>query len=171
MKIDLKQLRGTASACIPFSETPDLREETLYGAKPFRHEVQASGKVTNDLGVLRLQGTIQTTYSTTCARCLKTLQIPLRADVSMILTNDPDAEEDTHLYVLQGDCVDTTEIMVSALLLEVQMTYLCRPDCRGICPHCGADRNITDCDCESKQRDPRFSALYSLLEDNRQHGE
>ena len=43
------------------------------------------------------------------------------------------------------------------------MTYLCKEDCKGLCPHCGADRNETDCCCEKKQIDPRFAALHALL--------
>ena len=42
----------------------------------------------------------------------------------------------------------------------------CREDCKGICPHCGADRNEVDCDCEKKQIDPRFAALRALLDSN-----
>ena len=43
MKIDLKKLTASQHASIPFNETVDLREETLYGAKPFQSPVQISG--------------------------------------------------------------------------------------------------------------------------------
>ena len=43
MKIDLRKLTGAREAVIPFSETLDLREEKLYGAKPFQTPVQISG--------------------------------------------------------------------------------------------------------------------------------
>ena len=43
MKIDLRKLTGSNTVSIPFSETLDLREETLYGAKPFQSPVQISG--------------------------------------------------------------------------------------------------------------------------------
>ena len=64
MKIDLRKLTGSNTVSIPFSETLDLREETLYGAKPFQSPVQISGEVSNESGVLRLKGTIKTIYST-----------------------------------------------------------------------------------------------------------
>lgn len=47
------------------------------------------------------------------------------------------------------------------------MTYLCKEDCKGLCPHCGADRNVTECDCESRQIDPRFAALRALLDNDK----
>lgn len=56
MKIDLKKLTASQHASIPFNETVDLREETLYGAKPFQSPVQISGTVSNESGILRLTG-------------------------------------------------------------------------------------------------------------------
>ena len=167
MKIDLKQLSALHHGSIPFEETIDLREETLYGAKPFQSPVQLSGEVSNESGVLRLKGTIKTIYSTACARCLKPLDILLTAQADMVLSDDPDAVEEDDLFVLTGDSVDPADVLVPALILQVQMTYLCKEDCKGLCPHCGADRNVTDCDCEKKQIDPRFAALRALLDSDK----
>lgn len=164
MKIDLRKLTGSNTVSIPFSETLDLREETLYGAKPFQSPVQISGEVSNESSVLRLKGTIKTIYSTACARCLKPLDILLTAETDMILSDDPETEEEDDLFVLTGDSVDPADVLVPALILQVQMTYLCKEDCKGLCPHCGADRNEVDCDCDKKQIDPRFAALRALLD-------
>ena len=164
MKIDLRKLTGSNTVSIPFSETLDLREETLYGAKPFQSPVHISGEVSNESGVLRLKGTIKTIYSTACARCLKPLDILLTAETDMILSDDPETEEEDDLFVLTGDSVDPADVLVPALILQVQMTYLCKEDCKGLCPHCGADRNEVDCDCDKKQIDPRFAALRALLD-------
>ena len=164
MKIDLRKLTGSNTVSIPFSETLDLREETLYGAKPFQSPVQISGEVSNESGVLRLKGTIKTIYSTACARCLKPLDILLTAETDMILSDDPETEEEDDLFVLTSDSVDPADVLVPALILQVQMTYLCKEDCKGLCPHCGADRNEVDCDCDKKQIDPRFAALRALLD-------
>ena len=166
MKIDLKKIFASQQAVVPFSETIDLREEKLYGAKPFQSPVHLEGEISRESGVLRLKGTIKTIYSTACARCLKPLEILLTAEVDTVLSDDPDAEEEDDLFVLTGDSVDSADVMVPALILQVQMTYLCREDCKGICPHCGADRNEVDCDCEKKQIDPRFAALRALLDSN-----
>ena len=167
MKIDLKQLSALHHGSIPFEETIDLREETLYGAKPFQSPVQLSGEVSNESGVLRLKGMIKTIYSTACARCLKPLDILLTAQADMVLSDDPDAVEEDDLFVLTGDSVDPADVLVPALILQVQMTYLCKEDCKGLCPHCGADRNVTDCDCEKKQIDPRFAALRAMLDSDK----
>ena len=114
MKIDLKKLTASQHASIPFNETVDLREETLYGAKPFQSPVQISGTVSNESGILRLTGTIKTIYSTACARCLKPLDILLTAEVDTVLSDDPEAEEEDDLFVLTGDSVDPADVMVPA---------------------------------------------------------
>lgn len=167
MKIDLKKLNTSSQASIPFEETIDLTDEKLYGAKPFQSPVHIKGEVSNDSGVLRLTGTIDTIYSTECARCLKPLSIPLSAKADMILSDDSEAEEEDDLFVLTSDSVDPADVLVPALILQVQMTYLCKEDCKGLCPHCGADRNVTDCDCDKKQIDPRFAALRALLDSDK----
>ena len=53
--------------------------------------------------------------------------------------------------MLTSDSVDPADVLVPALILQVQMTYLCKEDCKGLCPHCGADRNVTDCDCDKSR--------------------
>ena len=157
MKIDLKKLNTSVHASIPFDETIDLTDEKLYGAKPFQSPVHIKGVVSNESGVVRLAGSIETIYSTECARCLKPLEIPLSAE----------ADEEDDLFVLTGDSVDPADVLVPALILQVQMTYLCKEDCKGLCPHCGAYRNVTECDCESRQIDPRFAALRALLDSDK----
>ena len=66
MKIDLKKLNASAHASIPFDETIDLTDEKLYGAKPFQSPVHIKGVVSNESGVVRLAGSIETIYSTEC---------------------------------------------------------------------------------------------------------
>ena len=51
-------------------------------------------------------------YSTECARCLKPLDIPLEAEADMILSDDPEAEEEDDLFVLTGDSVDPADVLV-----------------------------------------------------------
>jgi len=163
MKIDLKQLTGTQVTSIPFSETLDLSSETLYGQHPFQHPVRMEGTVSNNRGVLHLTGRIETLYTTCCVRCLKPLEISLVAETDTILTHDTTADEDDTLFVLTEDSVDPANILVPTLFLQVQMTYLCQPDCKGICPRCGANRNEHPCDCDTKPADPRLDALRALL--------
>jgi uncharacterized protein len=65
-------------------------------------------------------------------------------------------------YRLEDDICDLEPLVRDALVLELPPTPLCRPDCAGLCAHCGADRNLTVCDCGTTELDPRWAALRSL---------
>ena len=165
MRIDLSKLIGSAGGRLPFEGSCDLSQETMFGERPFRHPVTYAGEIANQLDVLRLRGTIETVYSTACARCLKPLSVPLAAEVEMVLTSDPAAEERDDVFLLEGETVEVEDILVPELLLQVDRAYLCKEDCKGLCPHCGCNLNETTCSCESKPIDPRFAALAALLQD------
>jgi uncharacterized protein len=47
--------------------------------------------------------------------------------------------------------------------LELPLKALCREDCRGLCPMCGADRNAAPCVCQPPA-DGRWKSLRTLLE-------
>ena len=49
-----------------------------------------------------------------------------------------------------------------ALLLDLPLVPLCRSDCAGLCPTCGANHNAVACDCATDEPDPRWAALRSL---------
>jgi len=62
--------------------------------------------------------------------------------------------------------MDLTEPVRQALLVALPMKPLCREDCAGICPQCGANRNETQCGPAEETVDDRWSGLRSLrLED------
>ncbi len=127
MRIDLKKLVYGSS--IPFSGTVDLSHEQLYGAFPFQHLAQYVGEIKNQLGVLKLSGTIKALYSTCCARCLKPLDVLLTAQVDAVLSREG-AEED-NVFLLTEDSVEVEDILVPELMLQVNMTYLCRKTAKG----------------------------------------
>jgi uncharacterized protein len=51
------------------------------------------------------------------------------------------------------------------LWLAMPMEMFCRPDCAGLCPHCGGNRNLGECQCEGAAVDPRWAILGKLLRD------
>lgn len=162
MRIDLKKLSGVYGSKIPFSGEADLSAETMYGEHPFQQPVQYEGEIVNHLGVLKLNGIVQAVYSTHCSRCFKPLDVPLSAQVETVLSREGGEEDD--IFPITEDAVEVEDVLMPELLLQVRMTYLCKEDCKGLCPVCGADRNVSSCTCETRQIDPRLAALASLLE-------
>jgi uncharacterized protein len=76
----------------------------------------------------------------------------------------PKPDEEDPFYITENHLVDLGEAIREYTLLELPMQPLCKPDCKGICPTCGADRNIEDCGCQNDEGDDRFAALRALLE-------
>jgi uncharacterized protein len=109
-----------------------------------------------------------------CNRCLTPIHDPVRSDLElMIQVERPSSEsghggehelkeEDLGTLYIPGDILETGPILREQLQLNIPMMPLCKPDCLGICPVCGGDRNAAACSCEEKSADPRWAALAAL---------
>lgn len=63
----------------------------------------------------------------------------------------------------QEDRIDLTQMILEQIVLALPMKPLCRVDCRGLCPECGANRNTASCACTQEDTDPRWASLKTLL--------
>ena len=78
-----------------------------------------------------------------------------------VMAGAENIENDAFIY--ESDLLDITEPVRESLLLAVPLQSLCREDCRGLCPVCGADRNEGDCGCDATTVDPRLAALKQFI--------
>ena len=60
--------------------------------------------------------------------------------------------------------LDLAPLLREEILIHTDKRILCKPDCKGLCPECGKNRNRETCDCEQDRIDPRFAALKDLLD-------
>ena len=118
-----------------------------------------------------MNGSIRTTLNLQCSRCLATFDIDKDLDLNFLVrqvdfdgTTDKDAWDSQDSEIVVGSEIDLGEIIVQELLLEVPMKPLCREDCQGLCPRCGALRGSDDCDCPLEVSvDPRWEQLTNLV--------
>jgi uncharacterized protein len=110
------------------------------------------------LGGVSVTGTVTAPWTGACRRCLTPASGVLHMPVRELYTEGGDGEE---TYSLVNDEVDLEPLVRDAVLLELPQAPLCRPDCLGLCPHCGVNRNEEACGCEAP-RDPRWGALDAL---------
>jgi uncharacterized protein len=61
--------------------------------------------------------------------------------------------------------LDLLEVVRQEILVKSDSLFYCRPDCKGLCPHCGQDLNLGSCDCRDEFIDPRWTGLQELLEE------
>ena len=74
-----------------------------------------------------------------------------------------ESDEHPEHFVLEGTEIDAGEILETCLILDMETKFLCREDCKGLCPHCGSNLNLGPCGCR-KEIDPRFAVLEQLLD-------
>ncbi len=105
-----------------------------------------------------VRGNLHATWHGTCRRCAAPAIGALDSEVHELYqrqVTDPDAFE-------LGDLLDLEPMVREVLLLDAPLVPLCRPDCRGLCPTCGVDRNHEACGCSQDAADPRWAALDEL---------
>ena len=96
-----------------------------------------------------------------CRRCLSDTSGVSVSEIHELYQRtitDPDAFE------IVGEQIDLGPVAREAVLLDAPATPLCRPDCAGLCPVCGVNRNETACSCDGTVTDPRWAALDQLRE-------
>ena len=109
-------------------------------------------------------GSITGTWRVRCARCLTEQTQPFSVEVAELVTPVPvdPADADDDGYVLVDEQVDVDQIVRDAVGVEMPFAPLCRPDCQGLCPTCGGNRNFGECPGHDAI-DPRFAVLSDLL--------
>jgi uncharacterized protein len=101
-----------------------------------------------------------------CRRCLTDATARVAGEEHVIFVDSDDEEADNpDVYPLdsRADEIDLRPAVREAWLLAVPGFLLCREDCKGLCPTCGADLNAGDCKCPPQVTvDSRWDALRSL---------
>lgn len=118
-------------------------------------------------GRFYFSGRFEGEVSAECRRCLAPVTAPVADEVQFVLAEMGDEElDDSDLYVLdpREHMVDLRPALREQWLLSVPAFVVCREDCQGLCPHCGADLNEGPCACP-KETDRRWDALKDLRGD------
>lgn len=164
MKIDVRRLFELEGEREDFSFELDLSQTEIWSHKPLVTPVKIEGFVQNRSSIVTLAYNASADMHTFCDRCLNEFDSSINLSFEYTLVKelqDSDAQE----YILvEGDFLDLGELCESDVVLNLPLKFLCRPDCKGLCPVCGKNLNLSDCDCLNSQTDPRLAALKKLLE-------
>ena len=104
-----------------------------------------------------------------CSRCLQSFDMSIDQDMDLVF--QPAAEHDDEIELVSADMeisfyeddeVDLGQAVLDEIGLAIPMAPLCRPECDGICPHCGKDLRQGPCQCGAKEIDPRWVKLAEL---------
>ncbi len=136
-----------------------------------KDRIKISGSVVKEGTNLHLRGEVDLTVHTLCSRCGEEIDFPLASDFDLVLMPDPERtselerqlspEDLNHIYY-RGPELDLTPYFQEQIALELPIQFLCRPECKGICPNCGQNLNYAACECLKKSEDLRLQALRGL---------
>ena len=115
-------------------------------------------------------GIVRGDATTPCDRCLEPARVDIAAEVSCYyLREEPevdDEDEEEYGLIAPDGTIDLSEAIQGSVAMDLPYVVLCRPDCKGLCPTCGANLNEGDCGCSAaaKAPDPMspFAALAGL---------
>ena len=162
MRLNLREIIEVPGGSVPFAceletEGLDFPSVLAYRGKPY-----AEGRVYNEAGILRLEGLLRAEMRCVCDRCGEDFESlkEMALDATIVEENP---EDDPSLFVLEGNEIDLSEILSTCFILDMETKFLCREDCKGLCPTCGKNLNLGPCGCR-KSLDPRFAVLEQLLD-------
>jgi uncharacterized protein len=123
-------------------------------------QVEADVVLESMSGGVSASGTLKAPWTGQCRRCLAPASGQMQIRVLEHFTVGGDGSD---TYPLVDDELDLEPMVHDAVLLELPQAPLCSPDCKGLCPTCGVDRNREACNCEDAHVDHRWAPLQSLV--------
>lgn len=125
----------------------------------------------NTGGEVRVLGRYRVEMESACDRCLARASFPLDEPFDLFYrpaVNTADAAEveidegEAEIGFYEGAGFELADVLKEQVLLALPLQRLCRADCRGLCPVCGANRNETACGCSVKPADDRWGRLKEI---------
>lgn len=169
MIVDLTTLKNSLFS-FDFALTPEeinleSEEATL------KNVVKTQGNLKKGIAQVDVKGEIFADIEIECSRCLASAESSLEIafDAAFVspenYTEAKEAElgvEDLEVSIIEDDQIDLTELVREQILLNLPTQIFCQENCQGLCPKCGANRNLIDCKCKEKEVDPRWKVLGDL---------
>ena len=102
-----------------------------------------------------------------CARCLKPVSLEISGKLMYLYcSQDPQTINDDEFMPVDvdyfGRVLDIMPQIEESIYTLIPTKILCREDCKGLCPNCGADLNEGECSCKNEDIDPRLEALRNF---------
>lgn len=147
------------------------------------HDVLGKARLTRLSDNVLVQGEVEANVTLECSRCLEQFAAPvegtleeqyqptLDVDTGLPVQRVVGQDDDAVFQIGANHLLDLSEPVRQALLVALPMKPLCKEDCAGICPECGANCNETPCGHENETTDHRWASLQELRLDDFPSGE
>jgi len=148
----------------------DFSSEDVKQSSPL-HAAGVAELLANTDGEVRIQGRLTVKLESECDRCLGRAEFPLdtrfdlfyRPSQSLNTAEEVAIDEgEAEIGFYEGSGMELEDILREQVMLLLPMQRVCSPECRGICPVCGMNRNESACDCREEPVNDRWSALRKI---------
>jgi len=164
MKISVKEIFEIVGLSKDFAGELDLSWITRQGEQLFPDALAVSGQIANRAGIVTLRYQISGKLPFRCDRCLMQSELVINEEYEHIVVQSLEDETLDDAYLTAPDGVLTLDEIAGAdIQLSLPQVMLCKEDCKGLCPMCGADLNKESCGCKPDDGDPRMAVLKNLL--------
>lgn len=139
-------------------DDPVWTEGDVLPASP----VHATGRLSRaGTGRYYWSGRVEATAAVACRRCLKDVSTSVSEEVHVLFVEPGDEvadDPDAYRIPAHAQSIDLRPAVREQWMLAAPEYVLCREDCRGLCPRCGADLNAGPCSCPP-ETDSRWTGL------------
>lgn len=101
-------------------------------------------------GIL-VTGIVRASVTGECDRCLEPAAFEVAGEIEEYYLfeepEDPESYEDGFELIGPDRVIDLGDAISDAVVMDTPFVVLCQPDCKGLCPTCGANLNEGDCGC------------------------
>lgn len=125
--------------------------------------VSLEGLLTPRKGGFSFRGRLWSHGTFECARCLEPFRLRVESEFDLFYSasapqpaeeDEPDLEFEVESFSpLEDEKIDLATLVSEQIYLNLPLKPLCGPECRGLCARCGANRNLSECRCESGTED------------------
>ncbi len=156
----------------PLASFPVLVEVEKDGCCRFFGPVRGQVRVFHAHQMVEVEGHVAVAAKFICSRCLQEFEMPVESDFALtycrelpevdIEDDEEGAElsaEDMGLVLYDGHEIDLRESIQEQLIMALPATPVCDQGCKGLCPQCGADLNLTSCDCRPQDLNLKMAGL------------
>ena len=167
VKIDLANIAGTPGEGGRFAISERLEPtETYTPVGPVTGELT----VENTGTLLLVRGELHVVLRLPCVRCLTEAEETLAMDVEEEFASEGTAadvvtidRDEPEAAAISDYLLDVGEFVRQQVVSYLPIAFVCKPDCRGICPTCGKNLNEGPCGCAPEPADDRWAKLQDFL--------
>jgi uncharacterized protein len=117
---------------------------------------------------IRIKGHLATSMEASCDRCLGAVEIPVSSNFDLFyrpmqsIAREEEIQirdDEMEIGFYSGDGIELADVATEQVILSLPIKVICSTECRGLCPICRANLNLTRCNCAPPQQGSPFASL------------